>query len=303
MISIYTHTNNPLKKEFWKYIAKKAVRKYSGPDAVLDSLKRGLKELDIPFQINPLIRKYNTVHVLAGISILEEMINKKTQGKIKTLIAGPALVQTPYDHNDIIQDKNIDLILFPSQWTKDFYVNLVPNLEEKIKIWPAGVKIPEKVSNKKKVLIFKKNIPEDVYNQIIKILQGKDISYDIITYGNYNKDYYHQCLLNASVLIYLQPTESQGLALQEAWSYDVPTMVWQNKIWKGEKYEWFDDKISAPYLTKDSGVFFSLDTFESELENIINNQHEFNPRKYCIENLSDKATAKIYLEKIKPYVK
>jgi hypothetical protein len=299
MISIYTHTNNPFKKEFWKYIAKKTIRKYSGPDAVLDSLKRGLIELNTPFEINPLKPKYDIIHVLSGVEVLKEMIKKKSQGKIKTLIAGPTLVTTPFDYDSIIQDQNIDIILFPSYWTKDFYVSLVPELDKKIEIWPAGVRIPEKISTKENILIFKKNIPEDTYNQIIKKLKGKDMSYDIVTYGNHSKESYHQKLSSTSILVYLQTTESQGLALQEAWSYDVPTLVLQNTKWQNDKYEWSDDKISAPYLTTECGKFFTLDTLESELENMINNKKDFNSRKYCTENLSDKATTEIYLNIIK----
>lgn len=303
MISIYTRTNNILKKEFWKYSIKKMLGKYSGPDAVLDSLVRGLTELNIPFEVNPRKPKYKTVHVISGISILQEMIAEKSIGKIEALIAGPTLVQTPYDHGCIIQSKQIDLILFPSQWTKDFYVSLVQSLDNKIQIWPAGVSIPKKVSRKKKILIFKKNIPEDAYNQIIKIIKDKDTPYDIITYGTYSRKEYHEKLELASALIYLQMTESQGLALQEAWSYDVPTLVWKNTVWKTEKYSWSDQKISAPYLTDDSGSFFTTETLSQELDAIINNTNVFTPRKYCIENLSDKASAQKYLEIIKNHVK
>ncbi|MBC7981813.1 hypothetical protein H7X65_01935 [Candidatus Parcubacteria bacterium] len=303
MISIYTRTNNIAKKEFWKYSIKKMLGKYSGPDAVLDSLVRGLTELGIPFEVNPGKPKYKTIHVLSGISILQEMIAKRSAGKIEVLIAGPTLVETPYDYDNIIQSNQIDLILFPSKWTKDFYVSLVASLDKKIKIWPAGVLIPEKASRKEKTLIFKKNIPEDTYNQIIKIIKDKDTPYDIITYGTYGRKEYQEKLESASVLIYLQTTESQGLALQEAWSYDVPTLVWKNTEWKTEKYSWYDEKISAPYLTDDSGSFFTTETLSRELDAIINNTSSFTPRKYCMENLSDKASAQKYLEIIKNHVK
>jgi hypothetical protein len=299
MISIYTRTNNPFKKEFWKYVAKKAIRKYTGPDAVADSLKRGLSELGLPFEVNPLIPKYDIVHVISGTTVLKEMIAKKTKGKIRTLLAGPTLVQTPFDHDNIIQDPNIDALLFPSQWTKDFYVSLVPSLSKKIRVWPAGVQIPKEVSSKKKALIFKKNVSKTDFNQIIKIIEGKDIPYDILTYGTYSKNKYHEALSEASILIYLQYTESQGLALQEAWSYDVPTLVLKSTTWKGGTYEWSDEKISAPYLTDATGIFFTLETLDSELTAVANHSYAFKPKEYCSEFLSDTASAKKYLEIIK----
>lgn len=270
--------------------------KYSGPDAVLDSLTRGLAELGILYEVNPVKPKYDTVHVVCGIQILKEMVHKKSQGKIKKLIVGPSTVQTPYDYGNLIQDKNIDILLFPSKWTKDWFISLEPSLDDKIKIWPAGVQIPETTSSRQKVLIFRKNVPEEIYQKVIKTLDDKKIQYDIITYGTYARKDYLQKLLSSSVLIYLQKTESQGLALQEAWAYDVPTLVWQNKEWKYDTYAWSDEKIAAPYQTNDSGRFFTADTLDTELDAILRNASDFNPRRYCIENLSDKVSAQTYLE-------
>ncbi len=304
MITIYTRTNNIFKKEFWKWFLKKVFRKYSGPDAVLDSLKRGLTELNIPFEINPFLpAKYQNIHVLSGVDILNKMIRKKSKGKIKNLIVGPTMTITPDDYNGILLDKNIDLILFPSEWTKDFYVSIKPELKDKIQIWPAGVKIPKDISTKENILIFKKNIDENQYNQIIKILNNKGIIYDIIEYGKYRKDDYIERLKKAKLLIYLQKTESQGLALQEAWSYDVPTFVIKNTLWQYNQYSWDDDKMSAPYLTRESGVFFDTDNLDNILDEFINNKMSFLPRKYCIDNLSDIVTTNIYINTIKKYAK
>ncbi len=270
--------------------------KYSGPDAVLDSLVRGLSELNIQFEVNPVKPKYDTIHVLSGIEILKEMVHKKSAGKIKKLIVGPSTVQTPYDYKNLIQDKNIDILLFPSKWTKDWFINLEPSLNDKIKIWPAGVQIPEETSSREKVLVFKKNVPEEIYQKVLKKLDDKKIQYDIITYGTYARKDYLQKLLSASVLIYLQKTESQGLALQEAWAYNIPTLVWQNKDWQYDTYAWSNEKIAAPYQTNDSGRFFTAETLDVQLDSILNNASAYNPRKYCIENLSDKVSVQNYLE-------
>ena len=303
MITIYTRTNKIYTKEFLKWFGKKIVGKYTGPDAVLDSLVRGLTTLGISFEVNPFRPKYTIVHVISGITVLQEMITLKQKGLINTLLAGPTLVTTPYDHNNLIQNQHIDLLLFPSNWTKDFYVSLVPALEQKIQIWPAGVNIPTQISSKEKVLVFKKNIPEDIFDKVIKILDNRKIDYDILYYGRYHKKEYYEKLSHASLLIYLQMTESQGLAIQEAWSFDIPTLVWQNKKWQDHSYEWSDPKISAPYLTDESGIFFSLKTLDALLDAIQQYKYHFSPRAYCIEKLSDYASAQKYLEIIKHNVK
>lgn len=298
MITIYTHTQNPLKKEFWKRIAKKAIRKYSGPDAVLDSLRRGLKELNIPFQINPIVRKYDTVHVLAGISILQEMINKKEKGKIKKLIAGPNLVITPHDYKNIICNTSIDAILIPSEWTKEFYKTEAPEIKNKIHLWPAGIKIPnlEKVQKINDCLIFKKDVPTELYNSIIEQLKSKNIKYNVIEYGKYTLNNYFRALNQSKYMIYLQKVESQGLALQEAWARDIPTLVWNPGSFTYPNGYTIYGKVSAPYLDDTNGLFFKdIQEFPEKLDMFLKNIDSFAPRKYCVENLSDKVSAEIYI--------
>ncbi len=298
MITIYTHTNNLLKKEFWKYVAKKAIGKYSGPDAVLDSLKRGLTELNIPFKINPYIRKYDKVHVLAGISVLQKMINLKQKGKIKTLIAGPNLVVTPSDKNKIICNPSIDTILIPSEWTKEFYETEAPEIKNKIQLWPAGTKIPVANSTQKtnECIVFKKDVPTELYESIIKELKSRKINHTLIEYGKYTSEEYFKVLNDSKYMIYLQKVESQGLALQEAWARDIPTLVWNPGSFTYPNGHTIYGKISAPYLNDANGLFFKdIQQFPEKLDMFLKNIDSFAPRKYCVENLSDKGSAEIYI--------
>lgn len=300
MLTIYTHTNNPLKKEFWKHIAKKALRKYSGPDAVLDSMKRGLTELHIPFEINPLLKPKNkNIHVLSGLEILKERISKKT--KDQTLIVGPTIVVEPREENNILLNKEIDIILTPSDWVTDFYISISPELRDNIFSWPAGVKIPNEITSKQEVVIFKKDIDRSIFENIKKILDKKNIKYKIFEYGKFKKSEYIEKLKKTSYLVYLQKSESQGIALQEAWSYNVPTLVYKNTEFNYGTYSWSDAKIAAPYLTPESGLFFTLDSFDdiiSKLDNL-----KFEPKKYCQENLSDKKSSQILLNIIQKHEK
>lgn len=287
MISIYTRTNNILKKEFWKYSIKKILGKYSGPDAVLDSLALGLTELHIPFEINPLKPKYDNIHVLSGIQALRDRIKNKLD--TQTLIAGPTLVVTPNDEDKIISNKKIDIILTPSDWVKDFYESISPEIKDKTFSWPAGVTIPNETTTSKEILILKKNIDPEIFTKVKEILTSKKISFKTLEYGTFKKSEYLELLKNTSYLIYLQKSESQGIALQEAWSYNVPTLVYQNTEFKHESCSWKDEKIAAPYLSEDAGLFFTLETFDgiiSTLESL-----HFKPKEYCRENLSNQKCA------------
>ncbi len=298
MLTIYTRSNNPITKEFLKSCLKKILGKYSGPDAVLDSLKRGLNELNIPFVVNPFKNKNVNIHVLAGAKALREAINKKRNNQI--LIAGPNILTVPTKHNNIISDPKIDIILTPSKWVTDYYIRLLPALKNKIYSWPSGVKIPNSMTTKNgKVLVIKKDIPFSIFENIIKTLNKMSVSYEVLVYGKFLHEDYLKKLETAPYLIYLQSSESQGLALQEAWSYNVPTLVFQNTKWTYEDQTWQDPKIAAPYLVDELGYFFNLENLEERLRKI--ESFQGNPQKYCLENLSDKKSAELLLNIINDY--
>lgn len=301
MISIYTRSNNPFKIEFWKWVAKKILRKYSGPDAVLDSLKRGLTELQIPFEINPIKPKYNIIHVISGVEILKSVIRNKKKGEI--VVAGPNIIQIPLDYNQIITDSKIDAVITPSKWVSDFYISLIPLFKDKIYSWPAGVQIPKIISDMTgKTIIIKKDISELVFKQVITTLERKGFLHEVLEYGNFSHIEYLEKLTVTPLVIYLQKSESQGLALQEAWAYNVPTLVYRNTEWSDGKYSWSDPKISAPYLSDETGLFFTPDTFEEGLVKI-RDSRQINPQNYCENNLSDIKSVQAFLNIIKKYEK
>ena len=287
MISIYTRTNNILKKEFWKYSIKKMLGKYSGPDAVLDSLVLGLAELHLPFEINPLKPTYKNIHVLSGRQALRDRIRNKLDSQI--LIAGPALVVTPHDEDKIITNKKIDIILTPSDWVKNFYESISREIQGRTYSWPAGVSIPDDTTSGKEIVILKKNIDPAIFAFVKETLSKRNLTFKVFEYGTFKKTEYLDQLKKTSYLIYLQKSESQGIALQEAWSYDVPTLVYENTEFRYGTYSWKDDKIAAPYLSDQAGLFFTLDNFDGIISRL--NTFNFAPKTYCIENLSNKKSA------------
>lgn len=273
--------------------------KKSGPLAVLESLERGLPEVDCIFSVNDKI--FKTVHVISGVGTLRYAIGLKKKGIIKTLIAGPAIVVFPDDADKIILDKNIDVIVFPSKWTKDFFCSRYPELRDKIEIWPAGVKDPGEPQKKNdRVLVFYKNNRE-LLSEITRFLDGR-IGYDIIEYGRFRQDDYYKLLETHKCLVYVSESESQGIVLQEAWVRDVPTYVWNRGYWESNGVIWRDDKISAPYLSGECGLFFrDFEDFKANFSDFYTKI--FSPRKYCLENLTDEKSVEIFMNIIKKYDK
>lgn len=285
-------------KFYLKSLIKGLIRSKRGPDGVLNSLRKGLDQIGFQYALNIKPNKNDTVHVLSNIAALRYAIKLKASGNISKLIAGPNLVIIPTDAGNILSDKNIDAILINSQWTKDFYSSLLTDVEDKIYIWPAGVDIPN-IADKKKdnVIVFKKSVPQDIFEKVITILREKNISHTVLEYGKFKQEDYFNLLAQSSSMIYLQEVESQGIALQEAWIRNIPTLVWNKGSYEYPTGHIVTGNISAPFLTPEAGMFFQgVDDFESQITAFISNLSNFTPRQYCEQNLSNKASALTYVK-------
>lgn len=293
MLSIYTRSTSKVSKEFWKWTARKLTRKYSGPNAVEDSLLRGLKELTVPFSRNCQTSETDTVIVLSGTEALRENISHKKSGQIKKLIAGPNVVAHPLDYSGIMLSQEIDVILVPSQWVADLYAQVVPELANKIRVWPAGVSVSEPSTRKGAPIIYDKLGDQSLLNQI---QQEIDLRAQVFTYGNFQHEAYLKALSEAPYLIYLAKSESQGLALQEAWAHDVPTIVNRSTHWEAVGLSWDAPQINCPFLTPELGAIF--ENIE-ELPIMIGRVSSLHPKQYCNEHLSDRASAQKLLDILK----
>lgn len=285
MLAIYTRSNSKFSKEFWKWAVRKLTGKYSGPNAVEDSLLRGLKELVVPFLRNSVSSDVDTVVVLSGKEALRENILHKRVGLIKKLIAGPNIVAHPRDADSILLSKEIDAVLVPSKWVADLYAQVVPELANKIKVWPSGVLVSDASTRRGQPIIYNKLGNHSLFTKIQQLL-GTPAK--VFTYGSFaNKDYL-EALSEAPYLIYLAKSESQGLALQEAWAHDVPTIVNKSTHWEALGLVWDSPQINCPYLTPELGVVFEN---TEELPIMIERVSALHPKQYCDEHLSDRASA------------
>ena len=269
-----------------------------GPEAVLGSLIRGFKILKVDYQLNPKADKVSdVVCVVSGISALKWAIQAKKQGKIKKIIAGPNIVVTPKDAGGILLDEVIDLVIVPSQWVKDFYASFKLGFGERIRVWPAGVEIcPQSKEKREGCLIYKKSVDKEIFDFVIQHLKSQNIDYKIIEYGRYKKEKYFEILNKVKFMIYLSESESQGIALLEAWVRNVPTLVWNRGYWQYKKYKWHGSS-SAPYLTKDCGMFFQdKNDFHNKFNIFIKNLSNFKPREYSLKNFTDKIATLNYLK-------
>ncbi len=276
----------------------------SGHFGVTRSIYEGLKRLNMDFNYNPI----NTsdvgefVLVLSDFHALRQAIDLKNAGKVKKILVGPNMAGSPLEERGLLMANEIDTILVPSEWVADAQKKLDIRLRNKIKIWPAGVNEVywdpvNKNYDSKIALIYCKNCDNNLLNNVQTILQNNGWRVEIIKYGNHNHSQFKEALLRAKFAVFLSTSESQGLALAESWSMDVPTLVWERggtHLYCGVFYAYIS---SAPYLSKSTGLFWSnINQFSEIILNINDNLLTFKPRKWVLNNMTDLKTTQKLLD-------
>ena len=133
-------------------------------------------------------------------------------------------------------------------------------------------------------------------------LQALGLRYTLLQYGSYQEDEYLKVLRSSRFGVWIGTHESQGFALQEALSTNVPLAVWNVKSMfdeynKENEISYKEDQrlyrltaTSVPYWDHRCGeLFYKQEEFDATLQKVSANAHLYKPRDYIVENLSPKA--------------
>lgn len=284
MLLISTRSASPLTLEFWKWVARRVIRKYTGPNAVEDSLLRGLKELKMPFKRNARAEKGDIAVVLSGTAALQEALALKEAGVLAKLIVGPNVLPHPRSARDLEGEDAVDAILMPSEWVRDTVINEAPGVADKIIVWPSGVATAPASTRTGTPVIYDKLNDGALLARVLRATGEARV----FTYGGFSREEYLTALADAPYLVYLSRWESQGLALQEAWAHDVPTLVNKSTHWEVGETSWDAPQINCPYLTPEMGMIFDS---SDELPTMIERVAQLHPKPYCDARLSDSVSA------------
>ena len=146
------------------------------------------------------------------------------------------------------------------------------------------------IQERTKVFVyFKRRNPSEL-NYLLNFLQRKNIEIKVFDYvSSYSEEVYLDYLQNSKYGIWLDAHESQGFALQEALSCDVPLLVW-NVLSMNQEHKSSYNNIPAttiPYWNESCGEYFYN---EQELENtynlFISKLDTYKPREFILKNLS-----------------
>ena len=274
--------------------------KNGGHPAVTQSLLAGLRKLKIPFTYCVNLRSYNnvvdedTVVVLAGIDYLIKSIRLKKRGRFKKLLVGPNLVIRADEYGGICGRPEVDVCIVASEWVRVAFEEEVPSLKGRIEKWAAGVDErfwSPSTKKRSKILLYWKTESEDFISQIEGVVRKFPFELIRVRYGTYRKEQYRDLLDQDVLAVFVSASETQGLALTEAWAMDVPTFVWnpEKLVDHGRVYS---QVSSAPYLISLTGCFWkNTDELAGLLHKFMNNSFEFKPREYVLEHFTDQCAA------------
>lgn len=211
-----------------------------------------LEALGLQVRINPRSPASMNAVVISGTSDL--------LGKLKLyekVLLGPNSIDNPGDLDDEALGVTHLILSTPSEWVRENWIARWPELKDRVIVWPAGSDadfwspkstLDRKHHTGKRLLIYIKNEASEV-DSMRKDFELQGFQVRTIKYGAYTPKHYREMLRWSTAMIWLGDSESQGLALQEAWMTGVPTFV------KSRASVAFQTR-QAPYLNNELGSFW-----------------------------------------------
>jgi glycosyltransferase involved in cell wall biosynthesis len=228
----------------------------------------------------------------------------------KKFIFGPHASVLP-DKDELLKINaniyNNAIYIQPSKWAADAWIGVNDVIPIKVFPFPVNIELfkPNEdisLNEKTEVFIYYKSRNPQELEFLENFLKNKNISYKIFVHSKrYDEMDYIRTLERAKYGIWLGRHESQGFALEEALSCNVPLLVWDVRS-MNQEYGYEYDDIPAtciPYWNSRCGEFFhekeQLQEMHSLLlENI--DKKVYSPRDYIVENMTIEKCSSTFLE-------
>jgi len=278
----------------------------TGPKKVLDNTLKGLEKIGVKYVFNQSISeyKYNWIHDDQRAIIEAGFVGKP-------VLVGPNTAVLPKDLPKLRFKLPKDSIyLHPSQWCVEVWEVLNFN-EAKLDFWPVGIDLNEfkeiDRKNKEKILLYFKQRDKNLLEVTKKLLDEKNLVYEVINYGFYKEEDYKKILNECKFGIWIGCSESQGIGLQEALATNLPLIVLDAKsifdIVPTDSKNYFTYKFpkklekikstSVPYFDERCGIKIErIDELENAIDKMQANFSNYRPREFIKENLSLEISAK-----------
>ena len=278
------------------YLFNKNVSNYlifSGPQKLINYLLRIYKgNNNVTFNDYKKSNSYIVQFDSFGQSVLEKLVNKKRINS--KILIGP-----------LFNLNQLDILIKKMQENENIFMHVVSDSSKKLVLKynsnidkdrivtiPIGViSENETISKAKrrhpptKCLIYFKKRSDKELNYVINCLNEFNIETSIFKYGDYKNSQLLKAAVENDFGIIIDKTESQGFAIQELMSKNLPLFVWDytENDWFGKKFK----GTTVPYWSDECGIkFYKQEELKESLNLFLMNINKFTPKKFVIQNLS-----------------
>jgi len=209
-------------------------------------------------------------------------------------IFGPHFSVFPDDKLNMIKGKN-SYYNNLSDWVLNLWSSYQITNRINLITLPFGVETDKfteikPITERNKVFLYYKHRENNELNFLTQFLNSKNIEYHIFSYdGRYNESDYLHYLQESKYGIILDAHESQGFAIQESLSCNVPLFVWNVSSFNQETGTNYPDfpATTIPYWDERCGEFFyNTNEIEDKFQLFLSKLETYNPRQYILETLS-----------------
>lgn len=267
---------------------------FPGHPALCRSVVEGLRKIGADFNYNPTrFSELSRIVYTPENNSLRQAIELKRQGRIDFLVAGPVNGLSPDDADGLICDPELDLYVTASDWVAELMRRDVPSLRNKICVCPAGVDTSwwmpqQRMPTSSQVTIYWKTESREFYQQVETIVRSSGLNPVCCRYGHYTVEELRRQLQESLLAVFISRYETQGLALAETWSMDVPTLVWDPQGPAEFRGYQFQAGSSCPYLTQATGTTWkTLADLAALLGAARKSIDRYSPRSWVLGNLTD----------------
>ena len=265
-----------------------------GPGKVFSNLTKGLEALKVDYNVNA--PYMNTDFPAYGLS--QHPILQKEYENMEHFVIGPNLCVLPCDL-PIVLEQRYKYMVVPSLWVKKLYEKWLS--PDKVHVWPVGIdssKFSRSSSNKTTdCLLYFKNRGEHELAYVESLLKRHQQSYKVLRYGSYSPKDFDNLTSECRYSFLLNNTESQGIAVQEMMSCNLPIFAWDKVLWDHRGEEYACKATSVPYWDDSCGEKESEESRVPEkFEKFLMGVGNYLPREFVKENLSLKRQAQQLLD-------
>ncbi len=261
-----------------------------GPKKVVANLIKGLEQAGYPYVINRSLDATNQLWIHDDVSALPFI--KDLPSRI-SIIIGPNLFVNPENIPADI-DLSRALYIHPSQNVIDIWKRKGYD-RSALAAYPSGIDtelFTTSHETRTGVLLYVKNRAAEEQKTVEHILASKGIACTVFVYGSYKEEEFRKALATSRYAIWLGGYESQGIALLETLSCDMPVLLLEKKHSSPDEA----GASCAPYWSSECGIISDLEHVDTAVTQMEQSYQKFSPREYVVGELSLKKQAQAFAD-------